>query len=89
MIEGYDLDLLDEFLKKPLPDVPEEVWTFLDIAGFPHYENVISNIYAYYLDQENKHGFGRLFLDALINTIKESDNSHVIEEVLLEFIENP
>lgn len=28
-------------------------------------------------------------VEFLINTIKESDNSHIIEEVLLEFIENP
>lgn len=28
-------------------------------------------------------------VEFLINTIKESDNRHIIEEVLLEFIENP
>ncbi len=67
----FDLKSLEAFLLKPLPEVPEEVWTFLDIAGFPHYENVISNIYAYYLDKDNSHGFDDLFLNALINAIKK------------------
>ncbi|MBO6659338.1 MULTISPECIES: PD-(D/E)XK nuclease family protein [Roseivirga] len=70
MIES-DLKSLEQFLKKPLPEIPEEVWTFLDIAGFPHYENVISNIYAYYFDKERSHGFKDLYLRALFSAIEK------------------
>jgi hypothetical protein len=67
----FDLKSLEDFLQKPLPEIPEEVWTFLDISGYPHYENVISNIYAYYLNKDNSHGFEDLFLNALFNAIRK------------------
>ena len=68
---SYNYNEIEEFLKLDLPESPEEIDTFLSIAGFPHYENVISNIYAYYFDSENSHGFNDLFLRALFNTIKK------------------
>jgi hypothetical protein len=37
----------------------------MEIAGYPHYENVCSNILAFYLDPEEVHGLGTLVLDAL------------------------
>ena len=44
--------------------------TLFDIAGFPHYEDVISNWYAFFLETDKEHGFGNLFLDALLSLIK-------------------
>lgn len=40
---------------------------FLSIAGLDHYENVWSNIYAYFLTEKENHGLGRIFLKALRN----------------------
>ncbi len=44
-------DLLD---KNIIPEKTKTPLTFLAIAKQPHYENVISNIYAFYLDQEEE-----------------------------------
>lgn len=54
---------LDEFGK--LPDQIERPPTFMEIAGYPHYENVCSNLLAFFLDPQEWHGFGTLVLDAL------------------------
>lgn len=40
--------------------------TFLEIAGYPHYENVCSNLLSFYLDPEEEHGMGDLLLRALM-----------------------
>ncbi len=37
----------------------------MEIAGYPHYENVCSNILAFFMDPEESHGLGTLVLDAL------------------------
>ena len=43
----------------------------MEIAGYPHFENVCSNILAFYLQPSNEHGFGTLFLDVLAMLINE------------------
>ena len=40
--------------------------TFLEISGYPHYENVCSNILQFYLDPHNEHGLKDLVLNSLI-----------------------
>jgi hypothetical protein len=58
--------LLDEF--KKLPGRIERPQTFMEIADYPHYENVCSSFLAFFLDPEGPHGLGSLFLDALIES---------------------
>jgi hypothetical protein len=55
--------LLDEFRR--LPGRISRPQTFMEIGGYPHYENVCSNFLAFYFDPECPHGLGSLFLDAL------------------------
>lgn len=43
--------------------------TFLETAGYPHFENVASNLLAFFLDPEEEHGLGSLFLDALMESL--------------------
>jgi len=38
--------------------------SFLDISGYPHYENVCSNILAFFFQPDNEHGLGNLMLRA-------------------------
>jgi len=45
-----------------LPPAKKERKNMLQIAGYPHWENVISNILAFYFDEHEEHHFGRLFL---------------------------
>ncbi len=56
--------LLQAFAK--LPPQPEATTTFLEIAGYPHLENVASNILAFYLQSTNPHNFGNLLFRALM-----------------------
>ena len=54
-----------------LPKAVNREPTFMEIAGYPHFENVCSNILAFYLQPMNEHGFGTLFLDVLSTLINE------------------
>ena len=56
--------LLDAFSQQ-VPLRPERLPTFMEITGYPHYENVCSNILAFFFNPDNPHGLGTLFLDAL------------------------
>lgn len=38
--------------------------TFMEVSGHPHYENVCSNVLAFYLDPAQEHGMGTLMLEA-------------------------
>lgn len=58
-------ELLDDF--RALPGRVERPRTFMEIAGYPHYENVCSNILKFFMDPEESHGLGTLVLDALAN----------------------
>lgn len=71
------LDQLTTFLRNARwPQVPERRPTFFSIAGFPHYENVLSNVYQFFFSTDSPHGLGSLCMDALLevinNTIKQS-----------------
>jgi len=54
---------LDDF--RALPGPVERPRTFMEIAGYPHYENVSSNTLAFFMDPEEPHEIGTLVLDAL------------------------
>ncbi len=43
--------------------------TFMEIAGYPHYENVCSNILKFYLDPSNEHGLKDLVLNSLLHIV--------------------
>nr|WP_288836354.1 PD-(D/E)XK nuclease family protein [uncultured Flavobacterium sp.] len=43
--------------------------TFMEIAGYPHYENVCSNILKFYLDPANEHGLKDLVLNSLLHLV--------------------
>lgn len=64
MTSIYDdyLELLREF--ESLPDISKNIF---DITGYPHYENVSSNILAFYLNPNNEHGLGNLLYSSLMN----------------------
>jgi hypothetical protein len=61
-------DLLDA-----LPDKPEYKKNVFDIAGFPRWETVNSNLLAFYLDKTEEHNFGTLFLESLLELLESKD----------------
>lgn len=68
-----NLTILREFLDTAeIPVIEPKPLTFLEIAKQPHYENVLSNIYAFFFDVEQEHGFQDLFIRSLLELIQES-----------------
>lgn len=61
-LAGY-LDLLQAFRALP---VTKNSLTFMEVSGYPHYENVCSNILGFYFDPHAEHGLKDLFLKAFL-----------------------
>ncbi len=60
-----DLTWLPEFLAA-LPHPKKRRKNIYEIAGFPRWENVNSNVLAFYLQEKEQHGLQRLFLESLL-----------------------
>lgn len=69
--------LLDDFKKLHIQTETIEP-TFLDISGFPHYENVCSNILQFYFQTSEAHGMGDLFIQSLFKTLGETISYPII-----------
>jgi hypothetical protein len=55
-----------------IPTIQSSPKTFLEIAKQPHYENVLSNIYAFFFNIDEEHGLKDLFIKSLKELIDES-----------------
>ena len=55
---------IEDYEIRPLPS--DEPPTLMEIAGFPHWENVYSNILKFLIDTNEVHGFGSLFLRSIL-----------------------
>lgn len=67
-----ELPELQHFLDKyvgliPVYSKPKK--TYLEITKQPHYENVISNMYAFFFNVYEEHGFNDIFIKSLIECI--------------------
>jgi PD-(D/E)XK nuclease superfamily len=58
--------------------------TFMEVSGYPHYENVCSNILGFYLDPNQQHGLKDLFVTAIFK-ITENFCSTNVQSVTREF----
>lgn len=65
------LAVLHDFESLPTTSESESIF---DVAGYPHYENVCSNILAFYLNPNNEHGLGSLLFSSLMNLAKSDDS---------------
>ena len=63
-----EIESLQEFLDSysAIQIEDSEPPTLMEIAKFPHWENVYSNILAFFLDSTQVHEFGQLFIRSLI-----------------------
>ena len=69
-----ELKELSEWLSQNQKCIPKKQIrekTFMDIAGISIYENNWSDIYAYFFNPKEKHGLGRLFIEALNTLVSE------------------
>lgn len=72
MSSNVEIATLETFLSgATIPEIKPQPKTFLGIAKQPHYENVISNIYAFYFDVNEAHGLGDLFIRSLQEIISD------------------
>lgn len=68
-----NIQALEDFLDhNVIPKIKKRPKTFLGIAKQPHYENVMSNICAFYFKVEEVHGMQDLFINSLLEIINES-----------------
>ena len=68
-----NFEYLELFLNNNIiPKIKKKPKTFLGIARQPHYENVMSNIYAFYFSISEVHGMHDLFITSLLELINES-----------------
>jgi len=66
------LEQLQTFLNQnEIPKIKGKPKTFLGIAKQPHYENVLSNIYAFYFRVNEVHRFKDLFISSLLELINK------------------
>jgi len=76
------LGLIQEFESLPHISKSENIF---NITGYPHYENVSSNILSFYLNPNNEHGLGNLFFSSLMILVTgnkpPTDNFQVNREV--------
>ena len=83
MISNYG-KVLDDFKRLHIQTVAIEP-TFLDISGFPHYENVCSNILQFFFQTNEAHGMGDLFIQSLLKTAGENiSNTIIVNEIFRE-----
>ena len=65
---------LTEHFKEPLQvklkDVEMQSPTFQELSGYPNYENVLSNIYKFFVELKH-HGLGDLFIQALDDCLED------------------
>ena len=70
MPRPLDLRFLDEpFVSAHESPAPVNVFT---VAGFPRRETVASNVLAFLLDPNERHGFGTTFVDALLTLLDQA-----------------
>lgn len=79
----------EELFKKlrEIKSAPARRKTFMDISGYPHYENVVSNILSFYFDDSEEHGMKDLWFKSLMSISGEtitSQNITVEREVATE-----
>lgn len=74
--------LINDFQKLNLSPKVDELSIF-EICGYPHYENVISNVLAFFLDSTRDHGLSDLFIQSLLEAAKintsEMDLQYCVE----------
>jgi len=59
-------EVIEKYPDSGFPVDAPEPRTLMDIAGFPNWENVYSNILAFFLYARGVHGFGTLFIHAIL-----------------------
>ena len=71
-------ELLKSFSK--LPKARQRPKTLLEISGYPHFENVASNILAFFFCPTEDHGFGSRVLRSLLSLVESQCDSDLLAD---------
>lgn len=66
-------NLIANFDKLPKDGAKFPAKTFFDVSRYPHYENVCSNILAFFFDADEQHGMRDLFVKSLLEAADEKN----------------
>lgn len=69
--------LVENLEKLNLQEISTKKENFFDICGYPHYENVVSNVIVYFL---NESGYKQLFLESFLKCLKIESNEILVSE---------
>ena len=76
--ENKDYEALAIMIKKASDiSIQEKAKTFFDISGYPHYENVISNILAFFFDANEEHGLKDLWIKSLLECYNKNAETNI------------
>ena len=77
-MEEFDFEKLSTLLKKSSNiEIKTRVKNFFDVSGYPHYENVVSNILAFFFDVTEEHNLKDLWLKSLLECYNEKAKTNV------------
>ncbi len=72
-MEFKETEMFLEEVKSIYKIIPKREKTFMEIEGYPHYENVSSNILAFYLNPNEEHKLKDLVVSSLLKVTKQKD----------------
>ncbi|MBO5207675.1 MAG: PD-(D/E)XK nuclease family protein [Clostridia bacterium] len=70
-------NLIDMLFKASNIHLKDKEKTFFDVSGYPHYENVISNILAFFFDVNEEHGLRDLWIKSLFDCYNRKANTNL------------
>lgn len=78
-MKPLDFDRLNQLVKESPEFIPSasQPPTLMEISGYPNWENVYSNILAFFLDSEAAHKVGILFVRSLIEIYNENSGYEI------------
>lgn len=65
-----NFDWLEEFISE-LPKLSDQRKNLIEISGYPSWENVNSNLLTFYFNETESHGFGKLFINSLLDLLTD------------------
>ena len=84
-----DFDMLEQLLKRfnesnIANKADKAEGNIFEIAGYPHYENVVSNILSFFFDTTEQHGYKDLYIKSLLNCyLAKSDRDDISSESII------
>ncbi|QOS39623.1 hypothetical protein DYE49_03775 [Treponema rectale] len=70
-------ELLTSYVNQKFPKDKKEKITFFDVTGYPHYENVASNVLKFLFDVDEEHGFRDLWLKSLMEVYNQKAKTKI------------